>query len=59
MIDNLRLQLNETRDRLTELASEKQAEFKKLRERYEDQRRRESDQYAYEIEKMRQEIALA
>jgi hypothetical protein len=35
--------LNETRERLTELRDEKQAEFKKLKERYEDQRRREAE----------------
>ena len=43
MIENLRHQLNETRERLTDLRDEKQAEFKKLKERYEDQRRRETD----------------
>ena len=36
LIDNLRIQLNETRDKLTEMKEEKQKEFKKLKERYED-----------------------
>lgn len=36
MIDNLRLQLNETRDRLNEMKEDKAREFKKLKERFED-----------------------
>jgi len=59
LIDNLRIQLNETRDKLTEMKEEKQKEFKKLKERYEDQRRREADQNTFELEKLRNEIALA
>jgi chromosome segregation ATPase len=59
LIDNLRLQLNETRERLVELKDEKQKEFKKVKERFEDQRRREADQYTFELEKLRSEIAIA
>ena len=43
MIENLRIQLNETRERLTEVKDEKHREFKKLKERHNDQRRREAD----------------
>jgi hypothetical protein len=39
----LRLQLNETRDALNQVREDRQKEFKKLKERYEDQRRREAD----------------
>ena len=59
LIENLRTQLNETRERLVELKDEKQAEFKKLKERFEDQRRRENDQHTHDLEKLRNEIALA
>lgn len=55
----MRLQLNETRERLVELKDEKQKEFKKVKERFEDQRRREADQYTFELEKLRSEIAIA
>jgi hypothetical protein len=41
------------------MKEEKQKEFKKLKERYEDQRRREADQNTFELEKLRNEIALA
>ena len=44
---------------MTEIRDEKSAEFKKLKERFEDQRRRETDQYTHELEKLRNEIALA
>ena len=59
LIDNLRLQLNETRDSLTQMKEDRQKEFKKIKERYEDQRRREADQYAFDLEKLRSEVALA
>ena len=41
------------------MKDEKQREFKKNKERYEDQRRREQDQYTFELEKLRNEIALS
>ena len=36
----------------------KDKEFKKLKEKYEDDKRRESDQYQHEYEKLKNEIAL-
>jgi hypothetical protein len=59
LIDNLRQQLDETRAHIIEIKNEKQREFKKNKERYEDQRRREQDQYTFELEKLRNEIALS
>lgn len=59
LIENLRLQLNETRDTLNQVREDRQKEFKKLKERYEDQRRRESDKNTFDLEKLRAEIALA
>ncbi len=59
LIEGLRVQLNEARDRIVEMKEDKQKEFKKIKERYEDQRRREQDQYTYELEKLRNEIALS
>ena len=59
LIDNLRQQLDETRAHIIEIKDEKQREFKKNKERYEDQRRREQDQYTFELEKLRNEIALS
>ena len=59
LIENLRQQLDETRAHIIEIKDEKQREFKKNKERHEDQRRREQDQYTFELEKLRNEIALS
>ena len=59
LIENLRLQLNETREQIVQMKEDKQKEFKKLKERHDDQRRRENDQHGFELEKLRSEMALA
>ena len=41
------------------MKEDKQKEFKKLKERHDDQRRRENDQHGFELEKLRSEMALA
>jgi hypothetical protein len=43
LIENLRIQLNETRDMINKMRENRDKEFKKLKEKYEDDRRRESD----------------
>lgn len=58
LIDNLRLQLNETRDMIVKLKDNKDKEVKKLKERYEDERRREQEKYQFEYEKLKNEIAI-
>jgi len=45
LIENLRLQLNETREMINKMRENKEKEFKKTKERYDDERRRESEQY--------------
>lgn len=45
LIENLRLQLNETREMINKMRENKDKEFKKMKERYDDERRRESEQY--------------
>jgi hypothetical protein len=45
LIENLRLQLNETREMIVKLRENKDKEYRKLKERYEDDRRRESEQF--------------
>ena len=59
LIENLRIQLNETRERLTEVKDEKHREFKKLKERHDDPRRREADQFTFEHDKLRSEVAIS
>lgn len=58
LIDNLRQQLNVAMEQGAQGKEERLKEFKKLKQRYEDQRRRETDQYGFELEKLRTEIAL-
>lgn len=45
LIENLRLQLDETRDMIVRIKESKEKEFRKLRERYDDERRREAEKY--------------
>lgn len=58
LIENLRLQLNETREMINKMRENKEKEFKKTKERYDDERRRESEQYQMEYEKLKNEIGL-
>ena len=45
LIENLRLQLNETREMIVKIRENKDKEYKKLKERFEDEKRRESEQF--------------
>lgn len=58
LIENLRLQLNETREMIVKLRENKDKEYKKLKERYEDERRREAEKQQFEYEKLKNEIAI-
>ena len=58
MIENLRLQLTETREMIVKLRENKDKEYKKLKERYEDERRREQEKYQFEYEKLKNEVAI-
>ena len=52
------MQLNETREMIVKLRENKDKEYKKLKERYEDERRREGEKYQFEYEKLKNEIAI-
>jgi hypothetical protein len=43
---------------IVKLRSDKEKEYKKLKERYEDERRREGEKYQFEYEKLKTEIAI-
>jgi hypothetical protein len=58
LIENLRLQLNETREMIVKIREGKDKEHKKLKERYEDERRRETESFQFEYEKLKNEIAI-
>ena len=58
MIGNLRKQLDETNDMIVSLKETKHREFKKLREKCDDDIRRETDKYQFEYDKLREEINM-
>jgi chromosome segregation ATPase len=51
LIKNLRLQLDETRDVISNLKDSKEREFKKLRDKCDEEIRRETDKYQFEFDK--------
>lgn len=53
---NLRMQLDETRDMVSKVKEVKEKEFRKLREKCDEDIRRETDKYQFEYDKLREEI---
>jgi len=58
LIDNLKMQLEQTREMLTEFKGNKEREVRKVKERFEEERRKESERYEGEYEKLKHEIEL-
>jgi len=58
LIVNLRLQLDETREMIEKVKDNKEREFKKLREKCDEEMRRESEKYQFEYDKLREEINM-
>jgi hypothetical protein len=58
MIKNLRMQLEETREIIANVKDSKEREFKKLREKYDEEMRRETEKYQFEYDKLRDEIQM-
>ena len=58
IITNLRKQLDETNDMIESLKDSKHREFKKLREKCDEDIRRETDKYQFEYDKLREEINM-
>lgn len=58
IIGNLRKQLDETNDMIESLKDQKHREFKKLREKCDEDIRRETDKYQFEYDKLREEINM-
>jgi hypothetical protein len=54
----LRVQLEETKDIISNLRDGKEREFKKLREKCDEEVRRETDKYQFEYDKLRDEIQM-
>lgn len=58
LIVNLRLQLDETREMIDKVKDNKEREFKKLREKCDEEMRREGEKYQFEYDKLREEINM-
>ena len=58
LIRNLRVQLDETKELIVGLKEGKEREFKKLREKCDEEVRRETDKYQFEYDKLRDEIQM-
>ena len=58
LIINLRMQLDETREMIDKVTDTKEREFKKLREKCDEEVRRESEKYQFEYDKLREEINM-
>ena len=58
IIGNLRKQLDETNEIIETLKETKHREFKKLREKCDEEIRRETDKYQFEYDKLRDEIQM-
>jgi len=58
LIKNLRLQLDETKDMIDRLRETKDRELKRMRDRMDDERRKETEKYQFEYDKLREEIQL-
>ena len=58
LIKNLRTQLEETNDIIDRIKETKEREFRKLREKSDEEIRRETDKYQFEYDKLREEINM-
>lgn len=58
LIKNLRTQLEETHDIIDRIKETKEREFRKLREKADEEVRRETDKYQFEYDKLREEINM-
>lgn len=52
------MQLDETRDMVSKVKEVKEKEFRKLREKCDEDIRRETDKYQFEYDKLREEIQM-
>jgi hypothetical protein len=58
LIDNLRLQLDETKDMIDRIRESKERELRRMRDKFDDEKRKETEKYQFEYDKLREEIQL-
>jgi vacuolar-type H+-ATPase subunit E/Vma4 len=52
----LRLQLDETKDMIDRIRETKDRELRRIRDKFDDERRKETEKYQFEYDKLREEI---
>ena len=58
LMQNLRLQMDETREMIDRIRETKDRELKRNRDKFDDERRKEAEKYQFEYDKLREEIQL-
>lgn len=58
LIQNLRLQLDETKDMIDRIRETKDREMKRVRDKFDEEKRKECEKYQFEYDKLREEIQL-
>ena len=58
LIENLRLQLDETKEIIERIRETKDREMKRMRDKFDDEKRQEAEKYQFEYDKLREEIQL-
>lgn len=58
LMQNLRLQMDETREMIDRIRETKDRELKRMRDKFDDERRKEAEKYQFEYDKLREEIQL-
>ena len=56
--NNLRIQMDETKDMIDRIREQKDRELNRLTERFEENRRKQAQQYQFEYDKLREEMQL-
>lgn len=56
--NNLRLQLDETKEMIDRIRETKDREMRRMRDKFEEEKRKETEKYQFEYDKLREEIQL-
>jgi chromosome segregation ATPase len=58
LLQNLRIQMDETKEMIERIRESKDRELRRIKEKADDERRKEAEKYQFEYDKLREEIQL-
>lgn len=58
LLQNLRLQMDETKEMIERIRESKDRDLRRIKERADEERRKEAEKYQFEYDKLREEIQL-